>query len=571
MHKLFHFFILKLSIMQKPLHILIIFAIMFVATTPLALAQTVSTFESLPLEQDTFWNGSDMPNGTFFNDGNGVFPNFYSPDFGGYWGGGWAYSSMRDSTTAGFSNLYSAITGIGFEGSQNYSVGTFNPLINFNSDALGKVVSGFYITNATTSALSMRNGDAFAKKFGGETGNDPDWFKITVRSYDQGILSLDSVEMYLADFRFINNDSDYILKTWEWVDLTTLGNTDSLQIFMSSSDTGDFGMNTPAYLCIDNFTTADYEIFAPSVGIDGTSAISKDSSVFVGWATGAQVIRGFQDISDPSIGYASTGDSTMALGQAGSNGVVSLGDGGSAILTFAHPIINEAGWDFAVFENSFSDNFLELAFVEVSSDGINYFRFPATSYTQDDVQLDLGGTIDATQINNLAGKYRALYGTPFDLEELASEPGLDVNHVTHIKVIDVVGSINPLFASYDQFGNTINDPWTTPFPSSGFDLEAVGVIHSEITATNELSAENPFTTYPNPASDVVYIRLDHPEISRAIQITLTDYTGRIIASAWNTRDNTLIELNLHDVPPGIYFASVITLAGAMTKNIVVQK
>ena len=118
-----------------------------------------------------------------------------------------------------------------------------------------------------------------------------------------------------------------------------------------------------------------------------------------------------------------------------------------------------------------------------------------------------------------------MYVTPFDLEELASEPGLDVNHITHIQLIDVVGSINPLYASYDQYGNMINDPWTTPFPSCGFDLDAVGVIHSEITATNELSAADSFTTYPNPASDVVYIRLDVLKNNRAINVTLTDYTG----------------------------------------------
>lgn len=557
--------------MKKPLHTLIIFATMIVAITPSVMAQTVSTFESLPLEQDTFWNGSEMPNGTSFSDGNGVFPNFYSPDFGGYWGGGWAYSSMRDSTTAGFTNLYSAITGIGFDGSQNYAVGTFNPIINVSPAAIGKVVSGFYITNATYAALSMRDGDAFAKKFGGDSGNDPDWFKITIRSYSNGALSQDSVEMYLADFRFMDNDSDYILKTWEWVDLTSLGNIDSLQIFLSSSDNGAFGMNTPAFFCIDHFTTGDYEAFAPPVGEFGTTAIHKDSSAFVAWATGVQVTRGYQDISDPSLGYASYGDSTLAIGQADGDSIVSLGDGGSAIITFAHPIINGDGADFAVFENSFSDSFLELAFVEISSDGVNYIRFPATSYTQDEVQLDLGGMIDAIQINNLAGKYRGMYGTPFDLEELASEPGLDVNHITHVRIIDVVGCIQPAYASYDQYGNAINDPWTTPFPSSGFDLDAVGVIHSEITATEELTVEDPFTTFPNPASNVLYVRLDNPKNANEVRLTLTDYTGRIITSSWNADDPTLIKVDLYSVPPGIYFATMITPSGAITKNIVIQK
>ena len=89
--------------------------------------------------------------------------------------------------------------------------------------------------------------------------------------------------------------------------------------------------------------------------------------------------------------------------------------------------------------------------MEVSSDGVNYFRFPATSYTDTTVQTGSFGSTDATKINNLAGKYRALYGTPFDLEELKNENGLDVNNITHIKIIDVVGSIQNQYASRDQY------------------------------------------------------------------------------------------------------------------------
>lgn len=329
-------------------------------------------------------------------------------------------------------------------------------------------------------------------------------------------------------------------------------------------------MNTPAYFCIDNFTTADYEAFAPPVGEPGTTAIHKDSTVFVAWATGVQVTRGYQDISDPSLGFASFGDSTLAIGQADGDSIVSLGDGGSAIVTFAHPIINGDGWDFAVFENSFSDSFLELAFVEVSSDGVNYYRFPATSYTQTDVQLDLGGMIDAIQINNLAGKYRGMYGTPFDLAELASEPGLDVNHITHVRVIDVVGSIDPAYATYDQYGNTINDPWTTPFPSCGFDLDAVGVIHSEITATQDLSVTKSFATYPNPASDVLYIHLEEHETKEQTKIALTDGTGRIMNVHWKNLDYSTIEISLDGISSGVYFVSVFTTEGITTKKVMVQ-
>ena len=74
--------------------------------------------------------------------------------------------------------------------------------------------------------------------------------------------------------------------------------------------------------------------FHPPAGSLGTSAIHKDSSIFVGWASQCSIQRGLVDVSTPSLGYASVGDSSMAIGEAGFNGVVSLGDGGIATLTF---------------------------------------------------------------------------------------------------------------------------------------------------------------------------------------------------------------------------------------------
>ena len=87
--------------------------------------------------------------------------------------------------------------------------------------------------------------------------------------------------------------------------------------------------------------------FHPPVGVAGTSAMHKDSSAFVGWATQCIVQRGELDISNPPLGYASIGDGFSALGQSGENGVVSLCDAGEAILTFESTIYDGPGWDFA--------------------------------------------------------------------------------------------------------------------------------------------------------------------------------------------------------------------------------
>ena len=239
--------------------------------------------------------------------------------------------------------------------------------------------------------------------------------------------------------------------------------------------------------------------FAPAAGEIGSKAISKDSSILVAWANHCTVQRGPMDISQPTLGLASAGIATHAVGPAGDGLIVSLGDGGQAVLTFAHPIENGTGADFAVFENSFNNTFLELAFVEVSSDGQNFVRFPAISNTDTNTAVGSFGAIDPRKIYNLAGKYRANYGTPFDLEELRGlSPWLDLNAITHVRLIDVVGSLQDAYATRDSRGYKVNDPWNTPFASGGFDLDAVGVIHQAQPNNIQLLDKVSFSWFPNP-------------------------------------------------------------------------
>ena len=233
--------------------------------------------------------------------------------------------------------------------------------------------------------------------------------------------------------------------------------------------------------------------FAPAAGQPGSTAVPipvdpNDTSVFKAWAVEAVIERGWVQIDDPAQGRVSHGEPNDAVGfpQGKSiEGVVSLGDGGTAVLTFEKPIADGPGYDFAVFENGFaviSPNrmFLELAFVEVSSDGLHYERFPAVSLTQTHTQIPNLGSIDTTDIHNFAGKYRMGYGTPFDLEEVRDVNELvDVTAITHVRLVDVVGIINSDDTQYDSQGNVINDPWPTDFSTGGFDLDAVGVIHEK--------------------------------------------------------------------------------------------
>ena len=296
--------------------------------------------------------------------------------------------------------------------------------------------------------------------------------------------------------------------------------------------------------------------FPGPVGTLGTTAMYKDSSAFVAWGIQCKVTRGYQDKSNTSLGYATVGDSSMVTGKADGS-IVSLGDGGIAVVTFSNPISNAAGYDFAVFENAFNDSFLELAFVEVSSDGINYFRFPPTSNLPTSPQYTNDASMDATKIDNLAGKYRSLYGTPFDLQELSGIPLLDINAITHVKIIDVVGSINTLYATYDKNNNIINDPWPTPFPSSGFDLDAVGIINETAVGISEYEQPAPFKIYPNPVSSEFRIwSSEHIEYG---SIKIINSLGEELMRTAFVNDTRTFDVS--NLKSGIYFICIETGKG----------
>ena len=238
-------------------------------------AQTTSTFEDFNLPVDSFLNGSDGSGG--FENGNVFLPNEFTDTGTFTFWSGWSISTATDVTTPGFTNEFSAITGGGFDGSSHYATSFIseNSIINLKGAAKGGSVEGLYITNATYPFLSMKDGDSFAKKFGGVDGNDPDFLLLTIKTKLDGQIGADSVNFYLADFRDADNNNDYIIDDWTFVDLSTLGNADELVFTMSGSDIGQFGLNTPTYFCIDNLITNDN---GPSSSTDFT--VEFEVSVF---------------------------------------------------------------------------------------------------------------------------------------------------------------------------------------------------------------------------------------------------------------------------------------------------
>ncbi|MBQ1695420.1 MAG: T9SS type A sorting domain-containing protein [Bacteroidales bacterium] len=294
-------------------------------------------------------------------------------------------------------------------------------------------------------------------------------------------------------------------------------------------------------------------------------AMHKDSSAFVGWATSAEIVRGYVNISDTTFTYTQSGTTSNhaffgsipnCLGKANGQ-FISLGDGGYITLQFDSPIVNGIGHDFAVFENALIPNtipnqdsivFFELAFVEVSSNGEDFVRFPAISHVQTDVQMGNGDYDDCHLLKNLAGIFPVFYGCPFDLEELANEPNLDVNNITHVRLVDVVGSIDPQYGTYDSEGNIINDPFPTPYHTCGFDLDAVGVIHSLNSVQENITVDA--NAYPNPASGFVNLSAD-----RDFSVEIYNLMGQKVLCS--SEKSTFFAMDISGFESGIYFVAFV--------------
>jgi hypothetical protein len=219
------------------------------------------------LGENETYSGSFTSDGIEFNNSGGRSVGVS----GGYpydilhWNG-WSISQVDDTATTGHGNQYAAYNlaaGGPGDGSATYAIS------NGDSATItapsGHQFVSMRITNTTYAALSMLNGDSFAKKFGGATGDDPDYFKLTITGH-QGGTAVGSVDFYLADYQDANNANDYVVDQFTTVDLSSLANADALTFAYDSSDVGGFGINTPLYFAADNVMTEAVSVPEPATG-----------------------------------------------------------------------------------------------------------------------------------------------------------------------------------------------------------------------------------------------------------------------------------------------------------------
>jgi hypothetical protein len=262
-------------------------AVVTLSISAAAPAATIVTFENDQVDPDLGsedeWHGVDH-GGTYspswFAAGDYAL-NSFRDDYWSYWDC-FSYSNKTNTGASGLPGQFTAYSadgaGGGAGGSANYGIGYVGfwgwyPQVVAPQE---QVFNGGFFTNNAYAYHSMMNGDGFAKKFGGADGTDPDWFKLTIYGLDDSLTRTStspSVDFYLADYQFTDNNLDYIVTDWTWVDLTSLGSVWGLEFDLSSSDTGLYGMNTPAYFAMDNLNVPEPSSFV-IFGLGGAMALA---------------------------------------------------------------------------------------------------------------------------------------------------------------------------------------------------------------------------------------------------------------------------------------------------------
>ncbi len=401
--------------------------------------------------------------------GPATFLNTTYESWGMLFWAGYAFSTVSNTTINSHTNQYAAAearTGA-------YAVAyhdAWNPPPEIRFDLPVAPIS-VQLNNTTYAALTLRDGNAFADPFG-----PGDVFVLTLTARDLDGVVLAATNHYLADFR---DGQSFIQTHWSTLDLSWMPpNVAALTATLETTDIGEWGPNTPMYFALADFTYAYGNSF---------SGLASTNPAILCWADGVADYSPGIVLSNQFLNSAhALGPAYGMPGQTNALDVTGLGEGGQITLTFPVPIADGPGPDFAVFENGFTDAggesaWCELAFVEVSSDGTNFVRFPSHCIEPDPI----ADWAAPAAYGGLAGKHPLGSGTPFDLRALAGTPGLDVRRVTHVRIVDIIGD----GSTPDSYGNPIYDP-VTPWGPADFDLDAVGVlnVHVDISADPAASA-----------------------------------------------------------------------------------
>ena len=530
-------------------------------------AQAIVDFENFDLPVGESLNGSDGSGG--FTSGALFFPNSYNPDFQSW--SNWGISAQTDTETPGFMNDLSSIAGTGAAGTATYAVSaTFSPTVIKATDG-PTTFEGIYVTNNTYAALSMEQGDAFAKKFGGETGDDADFFLLTIQKYLNGELSSEVVQFFLADYRSEDNNQDYIIKDWTYVDLSGLGMADSLSFSLSSSDNGQFGMNTPAYFCVDQISfspqvpttsdseKADFENFNLAIGeslngSDGNGGFTSGNLFFPNsynpdfqswsnWGISAKTdttTPGFMNDLSAIAGGGAEGTPTYAVSAAFSPTQIKLAGenaGGSAVFEGIY-VTNST---YAALSMEQGDAFAKK-FGGETGDDADFFLLTIQKY--------LDGELGSESVQFFLADYRS--------EDNSQDYIIKDWTYIDLSALGAADSLSFSLSSSDngQFG--MNTPAYFCVDQISFSAQGPS------TSVKEVFTKS-FELFPNPAATYTTIQWSADKVATA---AIYSMSGQQVQT--NRLQNGYNEINLSFLPAGIYSIRILDHVGWQPQLLVMK-
>lgn len=503
----------------------------------------VATFDDLSLDAEEYWNGDDLSGS--FTSGGFVFMNSYNSDWFSW--SGFAYSNTTDATTASYENQYSAIAGSGNKHSANYAVCYASPLAEVVLPKKSKI-SGFYITNSTYAYLSMKNGDAFSKKFGGETGNDPDFFKLTIKAYDESQVAVDSIEFYLADFRFDDNSKDYIINKWIWFDLSAMKDAQKLVFSLSSSDNSFGYMNTPAYFCMDDFNgEKPYEY--QSVTYASFDDLNLGSESFY---NGRDLKGGFESgnfrfLNDYSADWGSwsgfAASTTTDVETASYSNQYSAITGGGVVGTPGYAVVYPVPVATVMLKDTLISGLYvtNSTYAYLSMKNGDAFSKKFGGETGDDKDWFIL-TIEGFDSEDKSTGKVEVYLADFSYSNNAYDYILDYWKWVNLEKLGFVSKLQFSLRSSD------NGVWGMNTPA----YFCIDNLNHQSTTSAPVIAKQRVNVYPNPFAEFVVLS----GIQDKATVTLTDVSGKMVARYTNVSNNQAIT-NLENLKSGIYFLNIL--------------
>lgn len=191
--------------------------------------------KAIASEWGVSWDGFCASRSTDNADHNNVGENLYAYQWGSMSKGG-----MRGEGTPFVIAYWSS-----FEGAN-----PAEPSLKIDlTDGSSFAPQYIYVNNTSLTYYVMKEGNEYAKKF--EHG---DWCKVLFYGVTEDGKTTAPVEFYLADLRSDKASEQIFVQDWTSVDLKPLtvnGPIKYMYMQMESSDSGQWGMNTPGYFAID--------------------------------------------------------------------------------------------------------------------------------------------------------------------------------------------------------------------------------------------------------------------------------------------------------------------------------